>query len=122
MVKLTLFDYDNPTGTCYDPGECARPDDQYRCCDDSSRNSRCTGFRQCDSYFIYCLRPLGSEGEGCAGYEQRISTFNQDDSAPIDVTHSMVLGLENPLILNGTTANYTEVSEVNRKSNGHVHT
>ena len=105
MVELTLFGYNNPTGTCYDPGECVRNDGQHRCCDEN-RVSGCTGGRRCDSYFIYCLRPLGSEGEGCSDYEPRMSTHNQDDDDPIDVTQSMVLGLENPLILQGITESY----------------
>ena len=105
MVELTVFDYDNPTGTCYDPQECVR-EGQHRCCDVNLFFPECTGFRRCDSYFTYCLRSLGSEGQGCSGYEERISSRNQDDSDPIDVTQSMVLGLENPLILRGITDNY----------------
>ena len=105
MVELTLFDYDNPTGTCYDPQRCVRNDGQHRCCDDS-RASGCTGSDRCDSYFIYCLRPLGSERQGCSGYEERISSRNQDDNTPIDVTQNTVLGLENPLILRGITESY----------------
>ena len=115
MVELTLFDYDNPTGTCYDPQWCVR-NGLHRCCDSNFilwTFLECTGGRRCDSYFIYCLRPLGSEGEGCSNYQQRISTFNQDDNNPIDVTRSTVLGLENPLILRGITESSYDVRYLN---------
>ena len=107
MVELSLFDYDNPTGTCYDPRRCVRNDGQHRCCDGNDVIPECTGNYRCDSYFIYCLRSLGSEGQGCrSNYERRISTHNQDDNTEPDVTQNMVLGLENPLILRGITDNY----------------
>ena len=112
VVEVQLFGYDNPTGRCYDQQECIINDGQHRCCD-ARRVNDCTAFRRCDSYFIYCLRPLGSDGVGCSGYRNRTSLVNWDDDNldAVDFSQSIVLGLENPLTLQGITEKYNSVSE-----------
>ena len=110
-MEVQLFGYDNPTGRCYDQEQCIRDDGQHRCCDDT-RATGCTGVRRCDSFFIYCLRPLGSDGVGCSQYRNRTSLSNSDDNDldADDFSQSTVLGLENPLILRGLTEKYNSVS------------
>ena len=91
-MKLGVFDYDNPTGRCQTFMNTGRG-----CCDSPRDSSPCSGNRLCDSYFTYCLRPLGSEGGDldCSGYENRVSETNWDDGS----SRNALLGLENPLIL-----------------------
>ena len=51
------------------------------------------------SYFVYCLRPLGTVELGCFENEGRlraVSLFNVDDGPGIDFSLSRVLGLSNP--------------------------
>ena len=90
QVELGVFDYDNPTGRCQ-----AFINTGRGCCDSPRDSSPCSGKRLCDSYFTYCLRPLGSEGGDCSDYDSRVSRVNWDDGSSRDA----LLGLENPLIL-----------------------
>ena len=109
VVEVQLFGYNNPTGTCYDK-RCLRNNGRHRCCDTpSGMTSYCIDFRRCDSYFIYCLRPLGSSGQGCSDYVAVESEVNNNDN-DLDFSQSMVLGLENPLTLRGLTKKYNSVS------------
>ena len=78
-MEVRLFGYSNPTGRCVG---CHRPfgSDQPRSCCDDFNNTTCSGELLCDSYFIYCLRPLGSSGGsgGCSNFDSRMSTVNTD--------------------------------------------
>jgi hypothetical protein len=70
------------------------------------------GGDRCDSYFVYCLRPLGTVEVGCFRNETRaVSTSNRDDGPGIDFTLSKVLGLSNPQNLSGLGDAY-EVSYI----------
>ena len=60
-------------------------------------------------YFIYCLRPLDSDGQGCSGYRNMTSLVNLDDGV-VDFSQSIVLGLQNPLTLYGIEESYNTVS------------
>ena len=115
VVEVQLFDYNNPTGTCQGCPPPPGSDGRHSCCDDLNSFDQCdrgSRFRLCDSYFIYCLRPLGSDGEGCSNYRNRTSTGNDQDDPQLDFSQSVVLGLENPLVLEGSTETYESVSHV----------
>ena len=59
------------------------------------------------SYFIYCLRTIGSSGRNCSYFGTRMSFANTDDR-PIDFTNQRsVLGLDNPFQLQGLTDTYS---------------
>ena len=95
QLEVTVFGYDNPTGRC----QC---DGSQRCCE-SSGSTSCG--RMCDSYFVYCLRTIGSTGRGCSFFGNWISTHNDNDGS-LDFSESMVLNLENPINLRGLTDTY----------------
>ena len=104
VVEVDLFGYNNPTQTCQDcrsGGQFADPG----CCDGHDRDI-CTDGERCDSYFIYCLRIIGSSGRNCTYFGTRISTANSND-ASINFNQSSVLGLENPLQMQGLIDTYT---------------
>ena len=113
LVEVRLNEYENREGKCI--GGCPRDeaDTTHSCCDDFSRFSNCDGMnRQCDSYFIFCLRPFGSRRVtyDCRNlYNDTRMTSVNDNDGPVDFTSSTVLGLENPFLLPGLTEEY-EVS------------
>ena len=105
LVEVRLFGYSNPTGRCRGcpPFDGSQP---QSCCD-AFDTTTCSDELLCDSYFIYCLRPLGSSrGSSCFNFESRMSTVNTDDK-PIDFSQRKVLGLDNPLLLPGFTDTYS---------------
>ena len=104
LVEVRLFGYTNPTGRCQDchsGGQFADPG----CCD-TFTTATCTGGLRCDSFFYYCLRTIGSVGRNCSYFGNRTSAANIDDGQ-IDFSQSTVLGLQNPLQLQGLTDTYT---------------
>ena len=104
LVEVTVFDYNNPTQTCQDCRD-GPFDMTVGCCDNFDRTI-CNGGDRCDSFFYYCLRTIGSAGRNCSYFGNRTSTANIDDGQ-IDFSQSTVLGLENPLQLQGLTDAYT---------------
>ena len=83
------------------------------CCDDHEHFNNCDhDDRQCDIYFIFCLRPFGSQRGryDCQTFynDTRVTSVNNNDG-PVDFTNEMVLDLENPFLLPGLTEKY-EVS------------
>ena len=110
VVEVHLFGYNNPTGRCYDEISCRRSGGQ-RCCDGGLDQICANSSVRCDSYFIYCLRPLDSNGQGCADYANRTSMTNLDDGA-VDFSQNIVLGLQNPLTLQGIAESYNSVSNM----------
>ena len=108
MLEVNVYGYNNPTGRCQDCGSRKAPE-VMGCCDlHTSKDLICSRdlLLLCDSYFYYCLRALGSEGGHCSYFGNVISNVNRND-AFIDFSQSMVLGLDNPLILPGLTNNWT---------------
>ena len=99
QLEVTVFGYNNPTGGCQDCNHC---------CDGQDREPSCCANKLCDSFFIYCLRTIGSSGRSCLNsyVGARISTFNKNDCT-LNFSQSMMLGLENSIILQGLTDNYT---------------
>lgn len=75
------------------------------CCDGFDSTS-CAGNDLCDSYFNYCLRAIGSTGRGCSYFGDQSSDPNTDDY-PLDFSQDIVLGLENPITLQGLVDTYT---------------
>ena len=108
QLEVTVFGYNNPTGRCQD---CIEEDDDIRGCCDDFENTRCSGSELCDSFFTYCLRTIGSTGRGCSYFGNQISGVNSDDG-PLNFSQSTVLGLTNPIILQGLTNTYTVMSLV----------
>ena len=99
QLEVTVFGYNNPTGRCE---ECTW--EQNACCDSSATD--CNGDNLCDSYFIYSVqRPLGGTDRDCSYSINQTSNINHND-APLDFSQSPVLGLENPVILQGLTDTY----------------
>ena len=101
QIEVTVFGYDNPTGRCQ---ECL--EEGVRGCCDNFESTSCSGSSLCDSFFIYCLRAVGSTGRGCSYFGNRISNVNVDDGS-LNFSQSTVLGLENPTVLQGLTDTYT---------------
>ena len=104
QLEVTVFGYDNPTGRCQ---ECLNKGFNHSgCCDEFFRLNNCSGSTLCDTFFVYCLRqPIGRTGRGCSYFGNKTSDFNPDDSL-FDSFQSPVLGLENPIILQGLTNAY----------------
>ena len=105
-MEVRLFGYDNPTQRCQDcrDGEFA----DAGCCDDFVLTEAvCTNGRRCDTFFIYCLRTIGSAGRNCPYFGAKMSTANTNDELIIDFNQRSVLGLDNPLQLQGLTDAYT---------------
>lgn len=105
VVYVRTHSYDNPTNTCADCRD-ARSN-QLGCCDRFSMFN-CTGDLRCDNQFYYCLRTLGNTGENCLGGQRSFNT--QYNGAEVDFGRDRVLGLANPLPLNGISRVW-EVSE-----------
>ena len=108
-MEVRLNGYTNPTGRCQD----CKITTGLTCCDTLGVTNHCRGGRQCDSYFIYCLRPFGDVRQpprGCSSNEYRdVSSINTDDG-PLDFSQSTVLGLNNPQVLSGLEDIYNKVS------------
>ena len=113
QLEVRLNGYVNQEGKCVD---CPRDqsDTTRSCCDDFSRFSNCDRMnRQCDSYFIFCLRPFGSwrQRYDCRNLynDSKVTSVNRNDG-PVDFTNEMVLGIENPFLLPGLTEEYEVLS------------
>ena len=113
IVEVRLNGYTNPTGKCNSNTDaCYTQNRQHRTCCDGDNTNTCTGSNRCDSYFVYCLRPLGTIGMGCfenEGSLRAVSATNVNDGPGIDFSLSEVLGLSNPQNFPGLGDDY-EVS------------
>lgn len=100
FLEVSVHGYSNPTGRCR--GCRVRGVIERGCCD-NFLTTVCSGSLSCDSFFTYCI---GNGDRGCADpLQQRTSTVNENDG-PVNFSQSTVLGLENPLILQGVTHAY----------------
>ena len=107
-VEVRLLGYENPTQRCQ--GCRSFTSGVKSCCDDFSRSTRCIDGRQCDSYFIYCLRPFQTEDYqqgACSNFDGKVQSAANMDDGRIDFSQSLILGLDNPFHLEGLTQNYT---------------
>ena len=100
LVEMRLNGYSNPTGKCGHEDGCQTdtPGELY-CCD--SYDTTCSGWERCDSYFVYCLRPLGEDRLGCLVNETRAESSSNENDRPINLSRSRVLGLDNPQKFSG---------------------
>ena len=93
ILQVQLLDYNNPTQQAVVSG-------QFACCDGCIGTFR----RRCDTFFIFCLRPLDTTGLGCGSSSgSEIQSGVNVNDADIDYSGSTVLGLNNPLNLPGLT-------------------
>ena len=105
VLQLQLLGYSNPAQKrlfCNDD-LCSSDLDLGRCCDGGS--GPCTnGDRRCDSFFTYCLRPLGTPGFNCGSRSgSEIQSDMNENNAAVDFSRSTVLGLTNPINFPGLT-------------------
>ena len=84
-MEVELFGYDNPTQTCQDCRD--EPFDANRGCCDHFDRTICMGDDRCDSYFLYCLKTIGSTSStgrlNCSYFGSRVSSVNYQDE-PVD--------------------------------------
>jgi hypothetical protein len=100
FVEVRLNGYTNPSGKC---NNCFNTQNRKQfCCDNGDNTNECTTSERCDSYFIYCLRPLGTVEVGCFDNKTiAVSRSNEDDGSDVDFSQSRVLGLSNPQSFSG---------------------
>ena len=102
-MEVRLNGYSNPAGKCEDH---RRSSGEIQCCD-SSDTTDCSNGELCDSYFIYCLRPLGDVRQlGCFSDEMRTMSSTNENDGWLDFSQSTVLGLANPQKLSGLEVPY----------------
>ena len=70
------------------------------CCDNG--DGACTsGGRRCDTFFLFCLRPFGTE-IGCdSNHDIVMQSNNTNNDGSIDFSQGTFLGLSNPLVFQG---------------------
>lgn len=108
ILQVQLRDYDNPNQQCFSCTDQPFQQCSSECCDAGEGN--CTsGERRCDTFFTFCLKPLGNTELGCDSSNSRSSmvesNVNQNDKA-IDFSQGSFLGLYNPVNLSGLTNNW----------------
>ena len=96
VVEVDVQSYSNPSNRAVDRGG--------DCCDPNvvGSDSTCTGTKLCDSYFIFCLRPLDTPltQRGCD--TPNITSEVARNNASIDFTQPTFLGITNPFYLNAS--------------------
>lgn len=102
-LRVRVHSYTNPDSRC---AQCTasliNPD--YRCCDNMANPGVCVGEELCDTFFQYCLRPLGSTGVRCPGdniFGTPTRFFSADTDVLVDVGDT-VFGSANPFVLTGS--------------------
>jgi hypothetical protein len=103
ILQLQLIGYVNPTqqritGCNINDFQC------FGTCCDAGTGACTNGDRRCDTFFTYCLRPLGTTEFGCGSSSGSViqSDVNENDAA-VNFSQSTVLGLTNPINLPGLT-------------------
>ena len=101
LVEVRLNGYSNPTGKCghVEHGCQTNTPGEFYCCD--GFDTTCSGNEWCDSFFVYCLRPLGEDRLGCLANETRAESSSNKNDMPINFSRSRVLGLDNPQKFSG---------------------
>ena len=95
VVEVHMQSYNNPTNRAAGQGG--------DCCDpQSGGNHSCTGGELCESYFIFCLRPLNTPPiqRGCD--TPNITSEVAKRNVSIDFTQPIFLGITNPFYLNAS--------------------
>ena len=112
FLQARVNNFSNPNQRsfrdCNEDGLCSF----FLCCDDRDLGS-CgfsTGAERCDTFFVFCLRPLGTTGFGCGSNTNSGSVIrsdvNENDATTIDFSQNSFLGLSNPVNLTGLTNNW----------------
>ena len=94
VVSVHTTFYNNP-GNIY-----VKFDHSICCCDGQNNN----GCRKCDYRFVSCIIPLTETT--CGPNSQTYTSEVNENSANVDFTSDMLLGLQNPLIFTGLTPTY----------------
>ena len=95
VVEVHMQSYNNPINRAI--GQ------EGDCCDlVPDADSTCSEHERCDSYFIFCLRPLNTSHtqRGCDA--PNITSEVAHNNASIDFTNSTFLGITNPFHLNAS--------------------
>ena len=92
-LQVMLRGYDNPDQKCE---FC-----HTRCCD-IKQSVPCTNNSRCDTTFFYCLRTYEARGRNCS-YSGSVESLRNRNDASLDFSLPRVLGLDNPLSLEGLT-------------------
>ena len=93
VVEVHVQSYSNPTNRAVgQEGDCCDPV--------PGADSTCSRNERCDSYFIFCLRPLNTTQRGCDAHN--ITSEVAENNASIDFTNSTFLGITNPFHLNAS--------------------
>ena len=106
VVEVSVQSYNNPTNRCV---VCTQPGypNNPGCCDDfSMRDGNCTGELACDNYFTYCLEHFSTSDISSECLTAGVTSGVNVDGAPIDFSQPTVLGLPNPILLNGPTTDW----------------
>ena len=98
MLEVLVFEYQNPTSGC---ASCGSPN--LGCC--GLVNTTCvTEDDHCDNYFIFCIRPFGTEPNNNAAFFETGCTLKQlsyaasnDDQLTFTTGETALIGLPNPL-------------------------
>ena len=94
ILEVRTHSYSNPTNWCFGCGA------NQGCCDNFNV-FECTGDLRCDNYFYYCLRTIFSSRFVNNCDNGRFSNSSEPDGETINFSQDVVLGLANPLPLNG---------------------
>ena len=93
VIEVHVQSYSNPSNKAFDQ--------DGDCCDPSS-HSACTGAELCDSYFMFCLRPLNTSPTQRGCDTPNITSEVARNDASINFINSTFLGIANPLLLNAS--------------------
>ena len=95
VVEVHMQSYNNPTNRAV--GQ------EGDCCDPQIGGSHtCTGLKLCDSYFIFCLRPLSTPPTQRGCDTPNITSEAASNNASINFTQPTFLGIANPFRLNAS--------------------
>ena len=102
QLRVRVHSYLNPDSRC---AACTRSlsEPVFGCCDNPTNTGVCSGVERCDTFFRYCLRPLGQRGVECPVNDatgRNTAVFSPDTDVLLDVGDT-VLGSDNPLIIFG---------------------
>ena len=112
VVEVHVQSYSNPTNRAVGQGG--------DCCDPQSGGNRsCTETKRCDSYFIFCLRPLNTPPiqRGCD--TPNITSEVAKNNASIDFTQHTFFGITNPFHLNASGLWQVSVFTIATKADTH---
>lgn len=99
-LRVKVHSYSNPGSRC---AQCSVSifSSEYSCCDSLTNSGMCAGEDLCDTFFQYCLRPVGSTGISCPNRASTATNyFSPNTDTLVDVGET-VFGSENPFRISG---------------------